>query len=99
MTRDIHEEDRRERQENLDPDTEAPSPPEQEPDHPGWLTLAQLFKSTDPFFENLLFLLAYDYSSNIYVIKGDYLTIVDPGNDYTGFMDLFDLGYRAEEIK
>jgi glyoxylase-like metal-dependent hydrolase (beta-lactamase superfamily II) len=99
MTKDIQDEDRREPQENLDPDSEAASPPEQEPDHPGWLTLAQVFKSADPFFEKFLFLLAYDYSSNIYVIKGDYLTIVDPGNDYTGFMDLFDLGYRAEDIK
>jgi glyoxylase-like metal-dependent hydrolase (beta-lactamase superfamily II) len=99
MTKDIHDEDRREPQENLDPDSAAASPPEQEPDHPGWLTLAQVFKSSDPFFDKFLFLLAYDYSSNIYVIKGDYLTIVDPGNDYTGFMDLFNLGYRAEDIK
>ena len=79
--------------------SQPPSQPEQEPQHPGWLTLAEVFNSADPFFDNFLFLLAYDYSSNIYVIKGDYLTIVDPGNDYTGFMDLFDLGYRPEDIK
>jgi glyoxylase-like metal-dependent hydrolase (beta-lactamase superfamily II) len=75
------------------------APQEPEPQHPGWLTLGEVFNSADPLFENLLFLLAYDYSSNIYVIKGDYLTIVDPGNDYTGFMDLFSLGYRPENIK
>lgn len=80
-----------------------PSPqeaaPEQEPQHPGWLTLAEVFNSSDLFFEKFYYLLGYDYSSNIYVIKGDYLTIVDPGNDYTGFMDLFKLGFRPEDIK
>jgi glyoxylase-like metal-dependent hydrolase (beta-lactamase superfamily II) len=81
---------------NSQPPEEAPV---EEPKHPGWLTLAEVFNSADPFFDNILFLLAYDYSCNIYVIKGDYLTIVDPGNDYTGFMDLFALGYRPEDIK
>jgi glyoxylase-like metal-dependent hydrolase (beta-lactamase superfamily II) len=33
------------------------------------------------------------------LIQGDYLTIVDPGNDYTGFMELFKQGYRPEDIK
>jgi hydroxyacylglutathione hydrolase len=58
-----------------------------------------VFNSSDPFFEKFYYLLGYDYSSNVYVIKGDYLTIVDPGNDYTGFMDLFKLGCRPEDIK
>lgn len=99
MTRDAHEEDRREPQEGpeLSPDKEEQ--PEEEPQHPGWLSLAQVFQSEDPFFEKFLYLLGYDYSSNIYVIKGDYLTIVDPGNDYTGFMDLFQLGYQPKDIK
>jgi len=81
----------------------GPSPqeemPEQEPQHPGWLTLAEVFNSSDNFFDKFYYLLGYDYSSNIYVIKSDYLTIVDPGNDYTGFMDLFKLGFRPEDIK
>lgn len=97
MIKDADNENRPEAREGWEP--QAGGQPEEEPQHPGWLTLAQVFNSTDPFFEKFLFLLAYDYSSNIYVIKGDYLTIVDPGNDYTGFMDLFKLGYRPEDIK
>jgi glyoxylase-like metal-dependent hydrolase (beta-lactamase superfamily II) len=99
MTRDTHDEERLELQEEREPSPENEEQPEKEPQHPGWLTLAQVFNSEDPFFEKFLYLLGYDYSSNIYVIKGDYLTIVDPGNDYTGFIDLFKLGYRAEDIK
>jgi glyoxylase-like metal-dependent hydrolase (beta-lactamase superfamily II) len=94
MTSDI-----KEPQEKLEPNPEEESQPEEEPKHPGWLTLAEVFNSADPFFEQFYYLLGYDYSSNIYVIKGDYVTIVDPGNDYTGFMDLFKLGFRPEDIK
>jgi glyoxylase-like metal-dependent hydrolase (beta-lactamase superfamily II) len=97
MTR--KDEDNQEPQEKWRPHPESETEPEEEPQHPGWLTLAQVFKSTDPFWEKFLFLLSYEYSSNIYVIKGDYLTIVDPGNDYTGYMDLFKLDYRPEQIK
>jgi glyoxylase-like metal-dependent hydrolase (beta-lactamase superfamily II) len=99
MTRDVHDDDKQEPQEKREPHPEEEAQPEEEPQHPGWLTLAQVFNLTDPFFEKFLFLLAYDYSCNVYVIKGDYLTIVDPGNDYTGFMDLFKLDYRPEDIK
>ena len=99
MPQNIYDEDRRESQVEWGPSPEGDSPTEQEPQHPGWLTLAEVFNSSDPFFEKFSYLLGYDYSSNVYVIKGDYLTIVDPGNDYTGFMDLFKLGYRPEDIK
>jgi glyoxylase-like metal-dependent hydrolase (beta-lactamase superfamily II) len=99
MTQNIHDEDRRESQVEWGPSPEGDSPAEPEPQHPGWLTLAEVFNSSDPFFEKFSYLLGYDYSSNVYVIKGDYLTIVDPGNDYTGFMDLFKLGHRPENIK
>jgi glyoxylase-like metal-dependent hydrolase (beta-lactamase superfamily II) len=99
MTRDTHDEDRREPQEGWEPHQEAETPPEEERQHPGWLTLTEVFNSSDPFFEKFYYLLGYEYSSNVYVIKGDYLTIVDPGNDYTGFMDLFKLGCRPEDIK
>lgn len=99
MTRIIHDEDRSESQVEWGPSPEGDAPAEQEPQHPGWLTLAEVFNSSDPFFEKFYYLLGYDYSSNIYVIKGDYLTIVDPGNDYTGFMDLFKLDCRPEDIK
>jgi glyoxylase-like metal-dependent hydrolase (beta-lactamase superfamily II) len=40
-----------------------------------------------------------DFASNIYIIKGDYLTVVDPGNDYTAFMELWGLGFKPEDIK
>jgi hydroxyacylglutathione hydrolase len=96
MSKNVQDEMNQEPQEDF---TSTEETPEQEPQHPGWLTLAEVFNSSDPFFENFLFLLAYDYSSNIYVIKGDYVTIVDPGNDYTGFMDLFKLDIRPEDIK
>jgi glyoxylase-like metal-dependent hydrolase (beta-lactamase superfamily II) len=98
MTKKAYDEDHRESQagRGASPQAEAP---ESEPQHPGWLTLAEVFNSSDPFFENFYYLLGYDYSSNIYVIKGDYVTIVDPGNDYTGFMDLFKLDFRPEDIK
>jgi glyoxylase-like metal-dependent hydrolase (beta-lactamase superfamily II) len=97
MTKDADNEGRPEARAGWEPQEEGQ--PEEEPDHPGWLTLAQVFKTSDPFFEKILFLLAYAYSCNVYLIQGDYLTIVDPGNDYTGFMDLFKLGYRPEQIK
>jgi len=98
MTKEAYDEDHRESQAGAGPTPQAEAP-EQEPQHPGWLTLTQVFNSADPFFEKFYYLLGYDYSSNIYVIKGDYVTIADPGNDYTGFMDLFQLDIRPEDIK
>ena len=80
-------------------------PVAEQPKHPGWVTIAEVFNKaetsykTDPIFENMVFMLGYDFSSNIYVLKGDYLTIVDPGNDYTSFMALFDLDYDLGDIK
>jgi glyoxylase-like metal-dependent hydrolase (beta-lactamase superfamily II) len=50
-------------------------------------------------FEKILFLRGYEFSSNIYVITGDCLTLVDPGNDYTAFMDLWKLGFKPADIK
>jgi glyoxylase-like metal-dependent hydrolase (beta-lactamase superfamily II) len=99
MNQDIHDDDRRESQADCEPPLEEETPPEEERQHPGWLTLTEVFNSSDPFFEKFSYLLGYDYSSNVYVIKGDYLTIVDPGNDYTGFMDLFKRDCRPEDIK
>jgi glyoxylase-like metal-dependent hydrolase (beta-lactamase superfamily II) len=43
--------------------------------------------------------MGYDFSSNIYLIKGDYLSLIDAGNDYTAFMELFDLGVNLADIK
>lgn len=36
----------------------------------------------------------YKYFSNIYLIQGDYLTLVDTGNDYTAYMQLFREGFN-----
>jgi len=73
---------------------------EQEPQHPGWEPLARVLDTTDPFFEKFLFLRSVEtFSSNVYVVLGDYLTIVDPGNDYTAFMDLFKLQFKPADIK
>lgn len=101
MSKDINDEDIRDPQEERQPFPEAEGPQEEDPQHPGWVTIAKVFNSSDPFFEKILFLLAYEYSGNIYVIRGeDYVSIVDPGNDYTGFMDLFSQGYcQPEDIK
>ena len=72
---------------------------EEQPQHPGWVSVAKVLKKTGPVFENMQFLLGYDFSCNIYVLTGDYLTVVDPGNDYTGLMELFKSGYQPEDIK
>jgi glyoxylase-like metal-dependent hydrolase (beta-lactamase superfamily II) len=73
---------------------------EQEAQHPGWQSLARVLNISIPFFEKCLFLRSFEtFCSNIYVILGDYLTIVDPGNDYTAFMDLFKLHLKPADIK
>lgn len=73
---------------------------ESQPRHPGWQPLTTVLDTTTPFFEKLLFLRSFEaFSSNIYVIMGEYVTIVDPGNDYTAFMDLFTLNVKPEGIK
>jgi glyoxylase-like metal-dependent hydrolase (beta-lactamase superfamily II) len=67
--------------------------------HPGWLPLSGLLNTSDPFFEKVLFLPGYEYSSNIYVVAGKDLSIVDPGNDYTAFIELFARGHRPADVK
>lgn len=74
--------------------------PRPEPPHPGWQRLGDVITPPIPGFEELLFLPSLDnQSSNIYVMPGDYLTIVDPGNDYTAFMELFPLRAKSEDVK
>lgn len=70
-----------------------------EPKHPGWQSLATVLDTTDTLFKNVLFLLGYEFSCNIYVITGDYLTIVDAGNDYTAFVELFELSFEPTDIQ
>lgn len=67
-------------------------------DHPGWRPLSVVLGTADPFFANLLFLPGYEFSSNIYAITGAGLSIIDTGNDYTAFLDLFRLGHKPTDI-
>lgn len=62
---------------------------EHEPDQPCWMFLSEVFQQEDPLFKNMLFLEGYDPCSNIYIIVGESLTIVDPGYDHTVFEPLF----------
>jgi len=72
---------------------------EWETKHPGWMPLSGLLNAADPFFEKVLFLPGYEHSSNVYVVEGKVLSIVDPGNDYTSFIDLFRRGYKPADVK
>ena len=65
----------------------------------GWKPLSAVLGISHPFLEKCLFLEGYDISSNIYVVTGDYLSVIDPGNDYTAFIELFELGYKPTDIK
>ncbi len=66
---------------------------------PTWKCLGDLFETDDPFFKSILFLQGYDFSSNIYLIRGDYISIIDPGNDYTAFIQLFETDIKPTDIK
>jgi glyoxylase-like metal-dependent hydrolase (beta-lactamase superfamily II) len=87
------------KEENQKPLQWDETPPEEEPDHPGWLSIAEIMKNDHPVFEKSKFLIGYHHSSNVYVLAGDYLTIVDTGNDYTIFGELEKLGYDPLDIK
>ncbi|MBI5574909.1 MAG: MBL fold metallo-hydrolase [Deltaproteobacteria bacterium] len=67
--------------------------------HPGWLPLTGFLNAVDPFFEKVLFLPGYEFSSNVYVVEGTYLSIVDPGNDYTAFIELCARGHMPADVK
>jgi hypothetical protein len=99
MSTAARDEDKLESQLELDSQQEDESEPEEEPEHPGWLSLAEILKNPHPVFENGVFLIGYHFSSNIYVLAGDYLTVVDSGNDYTSFIQLFKLGFNPADIK
>jgi hydroxyacylglutathione hydrolase len=66
---------------------------------PAWQPLAKLYGLAAPLFETILFVRGYQYSSNIYALAGDGLTIVEPGNDYTAYLELWKLGYQPAQIK
>ena len=87
------------KEENQKPLIEDEIYPKEEPDHPGWLSIAEIMKIDHPVFKNSKFLIGYHHSSNVYVLAGDTLTIVDPGNDYTIFNELEKLGFSILDIK
>jgi len=62
---------------------------EHEPEQPCWMFLSEIFQQEHPLFKNMLFLEGCYFYSNIYIIVGEYLTIVDPGCDHTVFEPLF----------
>ena len=64
-----------------------------------WRPLSHVLGEVDPGLGEVLFLLGYDYSSNIYVFGGEELVIVDPGNDYTAYMQLFGVRQRPERVR
>ena len=75
------------------------TPHEGEAKDSGWQPLSGLLDAADPFFENVLFLPGYALSSNVYVVEGKGLSIVDPGNDYMAFIDLFRRGYKPADVQ
>lgn len=60
--------------------------------------MSAVLGTADPFFAGLLFLQGFEFSSNIYAITGTGLSIIDTGNDYTAFLDLFRLGHKPADI-
>ncbi len=65
----------------------------------GWTRLAEMSDTAEPLFEKTWFLEGYNFSSNIYIIEDDGLTVIDPGNDYTAYLQFFDLGYDPAHVK
>ncbi len=99
MTEESKKQEQQNPEEDSKPLIEDGVYPKEEPDHPGWLSIAEIMKIDHPVFENSKFLIGYHHSSNVYALAGDYLTIVDPGNDYTIFNELEKLGFSILDIK
>ncbi|MEM2924118.1 MAG: MBL fold metallo-hydrolase [Methanocellales archaeon] len=73
---------------------------EETKEYKGWIRLIDLDPSLrDPFFSNIYFLEGYSDSSNIYVLKGEYVSVIDTGNDFTAFWELFERDVKPEQIK
>jgi len=72
------------------------------PSHQGsenWQSLAELTNISNPLFDKTLFLMGYDFSSNMYLIQGEYHSFIDSGNDYTAIMHLAEMGVKPTDIK
>jgi glyoxylase-like metal-dependent hydrolase (beta-lactamase superfamily II) len=99
MTKKAEDADKQSLNQEFKPLIEDEELPEEEPDHPGWLSIGEILKVSHPVFDKSKFLIGYHHSSNVYVLAGDYVTLVDPGNDYTIFAELEKLGYSPLDIK
>lgn len=64
-----------------------------------WTRLAEMSDNRDPLFQSTWFLEGYNFSSNIYVVEDDGLTVIDPGNDYTAYLQFFDMGFDPASVK
>lgn len=82
---------------DIDPEKQ-PELVEGEPE-PTWQTVAEVTGLHNPLFDKLLFAIGYEFTSNVYILQGDYLSIIDPGNDYLIYMELFRQGVRPTDIK
>jgi glyoxylase-like metal-dependent hydrolase (beta-lactamase superfamily II) len=68
----------------------------------GWIRLSEKLSNNHPFFENLFFWEGFDISCNIYLlVTPEESLVIDPGNDYTAFYDLFSnhSGITSKRIK
>lgn len=76
-------------------------PPEmqEKPQEPTWQTVAEVTGLSNPLFDKTLFAVGYDFSSNVYLLQDDSISIIDPGNDYLIYMELFRQGVRLDQIK
>ncbi len=79
-------------------DTE-PSDEVREPASFGWQRLSQLVNASNALFDRVWALPGYEGSANSYVIADESLAIIDPGNDYTAFMELWKLGFHPAAVK
>lgn len=82
---------------DIDPESQ-PELAEGEPE-PTWQTVAEVTGLRSPLFDCLFFAIGYEFGSNVYLIQGDYLSLIDPGNDYLIYMDLFRQGIKPTQIK
>ncbi len=63
----------------------------------GWILVSEVFETENPFFKSLYLWEGFDLSSNVYLIRTEKESaIIDPGNDYTAFYDLF---FRSKLVK
>ncbi len=72
---------------------------QEQPPEKSWHSIAEVTGLSNPLFDRTLFALGYEFTSNVYVIPGDYLSIIDPGNDYLLYMELFRNGLDLTRIK